>query len=268
MYNVSECKNPKYFISWGKGVQSTYLCMLAVEDKITVDAIVTAETGWEHPHTYEVEKYYNRIFEDKGIPVLKAFYADIHNDLEGKFGTTLPVFSSPTGGMLNRRCTGEYKIEPLRMCIRKFMGLRLDNKGRTLRNTAIMYLGISYDEFTRMKDSNRAWIKNEYPLVDRRISREDCINYFMDNNLLVPGKSSCVICPYKSNKSWQVTKTLYPEEFRLACEFDKKLRQSNKDRNGGRDLYLHKKLQPLEEVVFDNSEKQEDYSCESGYCFI
>lgn len=270
-YTVSINPNPKYFISWGKGVQSTAMAVMSVLGDIKrVDAIVTAETGWEHPHTYLIEKYYTEWFQNKGIPVYKVQDADI--SIYDPERTDLPLFSQKLGAPLRRQCTNRYKIAPIRRKMREICGLREDNTGRTLKNTAILYLGISLDEYERMADSNRSWIKNEYPLVDKKFTRQDCIDYLMKLNLPVPMKSSCVICPYKGAKSWIYTKENYPEDFAKAVEYDHKIRTpaTGMIRRGYTDkLYLSKLLKPLDEIDFtsivDNS-KQE--ICDSGYCFI
>jgi 3'-phosphoadenosine 5'-phosphosulfate sulfotransferase (PAPS reductase)/FAD synthetase len=273
MYTVREHPHPKYFISWGKGLQSTALCVLSALGEIRkVDAIVTAETGWEHPHTYEMEKFYTKWLEDAGIPVYKVQAGNVQEDIYEDH-SALPLWTSETGAPLRRQCTAFYKIHPIRKKIRELCGLRADNKGRTLKNTAIIYLGISVDEAERMRTSDRAWIKNDYPLIDLRWSREDCKLFLEREGLPIPLKSSCVICPYKGADFWLRTLKIYPEEFQKAVKFDKAIRTPPKrmiERGYDFQCYIWKGRKPLDEEDFQSivDKKDESDICDSGYCFL
>jgi hypothetical protein len=271
MYKVTECKNPKYFLSWGKGLQSTCLGVMATQGLIKKpDAIITSETGWEHPHTYVAQEYYKKYFEDNNIPVYIVQEGDIKKSI-GLERITLPLWNNNTGAPLQRRCTFFYKIKPLRKKARELCGLRLDNKGRTLKNTIILYLGISYDEAERMRDSDRNYIKNEYPLIDLKWTRNDCANYLLSLNLPVPMKSACVICPYKDTKFWEHTKLTYPEVFKEAIIFDEKIRTPPKnmvDRGYNFKLFVYKKCIPLSEANFSTEIKEKQDICDAGYCFV
>jgi hypothetical protein len=272
MYKLTECKNPHYFFSWGKGLQSTCLGVMAVQGLVKKpEAIITAETGWEHPHTYITQEYYKKYFEDNGIPVYIVQSSSIKEDRNKRKQGHLPLWTGDTGGPLHRECTYYYKIKPVRNKLRELCGLRLDNKGRTLKNTVFLSLGISFDEAERMKDSDRTWIKNEYPLVDMKFSREDCANYLSNLGLPVPLKSSCMICPYKDTKSWEFTKLNYPKDFKEACEFDEEIReapQAMKDKGYTFKLFLYKKCIPISEADFSTEIKEKEDICDAGYCFV
>jgi 3'-phosphoadenosine 5'-phosphosulfate sulfotransferase (PAPS reductase)/FAD synthetase len=267
-YTVSENPNPKKFISWGKGLQSTALCVMSAKGLIDkVDAIVTAETGWEHPHTYEIERFYTKFFQNSGIPVYKVQAGDIHFANQREFNE-LPLWDGNKRYPLKRQCTSSYKIEPIRLKMRELCGLRLDNKGRTLSKTAYLYLGISYDESERIAISNRKWIENVYPLVDMKWTRKDCEDFLARESLPVPMKSSCVICPYKSPAFWKYTKENYPEDFLKAIEFDESIRVNRRmfDKGYTSMLYLYKKLVPLADAKFTDDDSLD--VCDTGYCFV
>lgn len=270
MYIVGECKEPKKFISWGCGIQSTVLCVMsALGDIEKVDAIITAETGWEHEYTYKVRDYYVKWLEEHGQTVYIVQEGDIHNDLDR---LSIPAWCD-NGAPLRRQCTAYYKITPIRRKMRELCGLRLDNKGRTLKNTVHMLMGISTDEAERMSDSNRSWILNRYPLIDAGMSRASCIDYLKSKGLPVPMKSSCVICPYIQPSWHKFIKDNYHKDFQDAIEFDNKLRHLDSIISKGRtkELFLYKGIKPLSEADLETDllrEKKALDFCDSGYCFI
>jgi hypothetical protein len=133
-------------------------------------------------------------------------------------------------------------------------------------------IGISWDESQRMKDPFFSWIRNEYPLVDRRLTRQDCLAWNDRNGFERPPRSSCIGCPFHSDKEWRAIKD-DPEDWEDAIAFDKAIRNSHPNKNGDALLgtaYLHKSLTPLDEVDFRTIEErgQEtlfDMECE-GMC--
>jgi hypothetical protein len=77
-----------------------------------------------------------------------------------------------------------------------------------------MWVGISLDEFQRMKPSGLKWIENRWPLIEQRITRNDCLAWFAER---YPGrrlaKSACVFCPYKRDRDWAEMRDNDPESF-------------------------------------------------------
>ena len=128
-----------------------------------------------------------------------------------------------------------------------------------------MWLGISTDEIQRMKWSRMYNIEYFYPLIYHNISRNDCVKFFKDNNFPVPVKSSCVFCPFHSDKFWLDIKKENGDAWKDSVRADRAIRDSSA--RGVKDkLYLHRSLKPLEEV--DLNEDQLDLfeeECE-GYC--
>lgn len=50
-----------------------------------------------------------------------------------------------------------------------------------------------------MKVSQRPAVKFNYPLVDRRMARHDCLNWMAKQGYPKPPRSACIGCPYHSN---------------------------------------------------------------------
>ena len=64
-------------------------------------------------------------------------------------------------------------MRPIRRKIRELIGLRKRQRipsGATIE----LWLGISTDEAIRMRTSRDRWIRNRYPLIEARMSRQDC----------------------------------------------------------------------------------------------
>lgn len=87
------------------------------------------------------------------------------------------------GGMPGRRtCTQDWKRNVIAKILKK--------KGATKDNPATVALGISLDEYKRVRtDSGIEWVINEYPLIDMRLNRLDCHNIIAGEGLPVPPKS-------------------------------------------------------------------------------
>lgn len=269
-YNLTEEKNPIRVISWGYGIQSTTLAVMSVLGMIDkVDYIIAADTGWEKNQTYKAKEWYTNWLEERGQKVYTVSAGSIKDDIMLPHAN-IPFYTKPSGAPLQRQCTPHYKIEPIRRFLREILGTGKTG-GRIKKNSVYCLLGISLDEFKRMKDSTVTYIKNVYPLVDMGITRDGCVTILKENNLPVPPKSACIICPYTNNKRWLDLKLNSPEEFNDAVEFDKVIREPSqymKDKGIVSSLYLHKSLQPLDEVDFESMVSNLDDVCDSGYCFV
>ena len=61
----------KTFLSFGAGVQTTAMLILIAKGEIEADAVIFADTGAEHPETYEyIENYDKPLCEKVGIPFM------------------------------------------------------------------------------------------------------------------------------------------------------------------------------------------------------
>ena len=103
-----------------------------------------------------------------------------------------------------------------------------------------------------MKDNKIPWIRNEYPLVDERLTRNDCAAYLERRHPDIKvGKSACVICPYHDDASWKRLAEEHPQDFAYAVKVDRSLRlpgHPEYDYEGGRS-FLHRLRVPLDEAV-------------------
>ena len=124
-----------------------------------------------------------------------------------------------------------------------------------------LWLGISTDEASRMKDSMFPRIVNRYPLVEKHLSRSDCLAWMQKKKFPMPIKSSCVFCPYQSDSQWKSLKENQPESFRLAERIDDAIRNVSK-KGKEEPIYLHRQLKPLGQVDFGKQQDLFEDECE------
>lgn len=107
---------------------------------------------------------------------------------------------------MNRRiCTADYKIKPVTQKIRELLGLKKGERRKDNMEVELL-MGISLDEVQRMKVNQIKYIKNQYPLIDMRWNRNDCIKWFNKNFNKTPPRSACTFCPFHNNHEWQRVK--------------------------------------------------------------
>ena len=54
----------------------------------------------------------------------------------------------------------------------------------------------------RAKESREEWCDNRFPLLEKRLSREQCIAWMREKGYPDPPDSACVYCPFCSNARW------------------------------------------------------------------
>jgi len=110
-------------------------------------------------------------------------------------------------------------------------------------------IGISLDEVQRMKPSPNKWQIHTWPLIDLRMTRSDCLRWMERNGYPQPPKSSCLGCPFHSDKQWQEIKDGPPEEWADVVFVDKAIRNMPKFEN---QQFMHRSCKPIDEVEFVN----------------
>ena len=254
--------------SMGFGVQSvTISAMACLGDLPMPDLAVFADPQWESKATYAYAKTFTLWAKERGLGITTVSKGNIRADAAGSQNgfASLPLYTLMDGsaGMLNRQCTNEYKIQPVIQATRRALGLK---KGERVKKgqRVTMWLGISLDEVERMKESRLSWIKHQWPLIDRRMSRGDCLAYLKSKGIPQPPKSACVGCPFHGDAYWRDLKKNSPEEFESACNFDDIMRTRKAAVKAP--VYLHKSMKPLREIDFtDNQGDMFGNEC-SGHC--
>ena len=167
-------------------------------------------------------------------------------DRNGQFYTSSvpPLFTlalDGTKGMLMRQCTSDFKTQPCNKLINSH--LKRAEKYR-------FWLGISFDERSRMKVSPSKRRENYYPLVENFINRVDSINYLKSKGVKPAQRSSCFFCPFHSDRYWIWLRKYHPIEFQRAVEIETVM--NNLGDKGTCRYFLHPSLVTLDKVQFKN----------------
>jgi hypothetical protein len=242
-------------------VQSTTVLLLACEGLIPMfDAALFADTGWEPRAVYDQLDRVRRIAAQASIPVRTVSAGHIRRDAvdASRRFVTIPLHvRNPDGskGMARRQCTGEYKIKPLKAAARELLGY--PHPTRVPRGVhAEQAIGISLDEIHRAKDSDVRYLRNAFPLLDLRMTRQDCLDYLAEHGFGDTVKSACVGCPYSGNARLRWIRDTDPDAWVDLVSFDREIRHgSPRAIADGKPLrgqfFVHRSLQPLDQVDLD-----------------
>lgn len=253
------------------------MLVLAIREIIDYKTFLFCNVGddSEHPATLqyvrEVAMPYAR---DHGIDLIElhrvkrtgeteTLYQQLTRTDSRSIGIPVRMYNGAPG---NRSCTADFKIKVVDRWLREHGGKA---------HGAQVGIGISLDEFQRMKPNldpaTRDWKENKFPLIDLRMSRQDCINVIEKSGLPVPPKSSCYFCPFHSLTKWQEMRINEPDLFQKSCELETMMNERRavlgKDK-----VWFSGKLKPLEKATTDLEQKNlfedDEIGCDSGYCFL
>lgn len=248
-------------INYGGGVQSTAMIVLAAQHQIDdsmggpVTDAVFANTGddSEDPRTLTyVRNIMTPWAAAHGITVHEArrTYADgtpyqtLHEFLVDpqRKGCPIPV-RLQNGTPAGRSCTAEWKAKT----VQRFW----QQRGATKHNPVTKAIGYSTDEWHRA--NNRVETAAEhlvFPLLDLRLSRNDCEQIIVAAGLGLPPKSACWFCPWRTRNGWRDMKRTQPDLFEKAVALEQVI--SNKSQTLGHGpVYMTDDLVPLNRAVGD-----------------
>jgi len=242
-------------LSLGAGVQSSTLYLMAVRGEFggeRPDVAIFADTQWEPRDVYDWLGELQRI-GGSVIPIQRVTAGNIREHIIAKSNTTGGRFASvpwflqmPNGepAMGRRQCTKEYKLRPVQREVVRRLG------GRP-KGGAEVWIGISRDEASRMKPSRVQYIKNRWPLIERDMTRRDCLAWLSEHGYATVPKSSCIGCPFHSNAQWRSLRET-PDEWADAVSVDSAIRTQSGMR--GRQ-FMHRSMLPLAEVDLSTPEE-------------
>jgi 3'-phosphoadenosine 5'-phosphosulfate sulfotransferase (PAPS reductase)/FAD synthetase len=261
-------------ISFGGGVQSTALLVLAARGYIDYRTFLFANVGddSENPATLA---YVHKV----AAPYASQSGLDLHwlerRRRDGTSETLMQRLNRPdarsipipvrmaNGAPGRRSCTADFKI--------RVIGRWLREHGATVSEPAIVGIGISLDEIHRANRRRREpYELVDYPLLDLRFRRTDCEQLIAEAGLPVPPKSSCFFCPFRSVDAWRQQRRDEPELFRKAVLLEEMINQRRETL--GRDrVYLTRYGRPLAEAIVQSDQtclpcEEGDDDCDSGWC--
>jgi len=247
-----------HVISLGAGVQSSAMALMFAAGELSPmpDCAIFADTGGEPKHVYAQLGWLEKKLP---FPVYRVMHKqglteNIKAAIDGDRFAGAPFFTesdTSKGGQLRRQCTREFKIQPITRKLRELVGLKF--RQRAPRKILVtQYLGISFDEISRMRESRLHWIEHEWPLIDRRMHRHDCLIWMEKNGFPKPERSACSYCPYHSDTEWRNLKKYSPDDFAEAVAIDEMIRAGVRGTTSR--LYLHRSLKPLSTIDFRTAE--------------
>jgi hypothetical protein len=251
---VELMSTPIRAISYGGGVQSTALLVLAATGRIDFPVFLFANTGddSEDPATLDYLHRYaepyaaahgialhelHRIRRDGSVETLRGRLTR-----EGSRSLPIPVRMS-NGAPGTRSCTADFKI--------KVVGRWLKQQGASPATPAVVGIGISLDEIQRV--NNRRAMPYEipvYPLLEQQppLRRHDCERIIAAAGLPIPPKSACWFCPLKTTGRWAEMRRDRAGLFADACALEDLL--NGRRRTLGRDpVWLTRYNRPLREAI-------------------
>ncbi len=206
------------------------------------DQIVFSDTGSEQKETYEYIKKFvakmPKVTRHK-IRVVHSRYGIIYNYYNNRYEPRTPSFTK-------RDCTEKFKIEPIKQWIKGKYSINPMTMARFLQKDAngnkipnkdykpndreskkYLYhhqvelgLGINYDETKRKHDGNVWYIKNVFPLIEKKVTKkqdEPAIIKALGHEL--PIKSGCFFCFFANKNYWLKLRRLHPDQYALAMKF-------------------------------------------------
>ena len=178
----------KQIASFGCGVDSVAGLLLNSD----YDEIIFADTLDELPETYAYLDYFEK---KSGLKITKV---------TSKHGSLYDYFfkGKSQSSKFHHWCSDKFKIQPIRKYLREKYGKK---------ETFEMNIFIDYSEFHWMRESDRKYIKNKYPLVEQKLNRDQLKEIIKSKGYLLPEKSGCYHCCFTTKKGWIKLRNKEPE---------------------------------------------------------
>lgn len=240
--------------SSGGGVQSTAISALICMDELRPDLSVIVDTERELSTTWDyLDRWVMPALQRSGVTlhrVTKSEYATV--DLMRNDDLLIPAFTTESGeiGKLPTYCSNEWKQRVMRRWANE-QGVK----------QADIWIGFTIDELRRVIQLTGKW-QNRYPLIDRRMTRGDCIALVKRMGWPEPPRSSCWMCPNKPHHEWEWQRQNAPDDFKRAVEFEREIQLHDED------VWLTDTGAPLAEADFSEPDDMFTGRCDSGMCFV
>lgn len=269
-------------VSYGGGVQTTALLVLAAQRRVDFRIFLMANVGddSEDPDTLTyVRDVAMPYAQEHGIwmELLDRHRRDrtvetLYGALTRPESRSLPIpVRMSNGAPGTRSCTPVFKI--------KVIGRWLKEHGATADRPATVGIGISLDEIHRANARKvNPYERVTYPLVGigeetgLHMTRTDCERVIREEGLPMPPKSACWFCPFHKPATWEEMARTRPDLFERACQLEDLLNR-RRDTLGKDHVFFTRFARPLRDVVNGDqlplftAADPADGTCDTGYCF-
>lgn len=182
-------------MNFGGGTNSTALLVGLYERGVRPDLILFADTGDEKPNTYEhlwaIHAWLRRVRFPSVVVLRRKIRRGKNKDRvftleeECYANKTLPSRAFGFSG-----CSVKWKAQVVDGALKRAYREHIRNGGVVRR-----MIGIDYGELHRAKFQPTPPFEWEYPLIDWRWTRTECIAAIERAGIVNPGKSACFYCP-------------------------------------------------------------------------
>lgn len=255
-------------LSLGAGVQSSTLALMCARGEVPMPEVgIFADTQNEPKGVYA---WLDWLEAELPFPIMRVTAGNLGETASrvrvsaagnAYLKPMIPAYIANEGvrGMAMRHCTKDFKIDVILRELRK----------RRAARAVTQYIGISFDEYHRMKPAAQPWLHNAYPLVERRMTRLHCLEWMERHGYPMPPRSACVYCPYHSDEEWKRLRDDEPAEFAEAVAFEKRYQTAYAATPMTGTPYLHASRKPLDQVEFTDSPQTDFFGNEcEGMCGV
>jgi len=248
---------PVICLSMGAGVQTTAI-LIKYWKRYLNGVIIFADTGEEYAETYwYIEHYLKPFCKEVGLKWKTVTHKHGFSLMEWCIHRRiLPIRT-------RRWCTMDFKVKPINRFLRKL--------GAKKRKPIIEDIGFSSDESHRVNfnKKNPLYVQNEYPLLDDKLTRNDCHKIIAEKGWPQPAASGCDFCMFQ--KRSKLRKMLVTPEGKARLEQINEMEKN--DRFYPRkpligkyviDGMLHNNTM---DAFMDAPDEDYDEGCDSGHCF-
>ena len=212
-------------VSFGGGTNSAAVIAGMYAKGLPIDLILFADTGAEHPHTYQFITAMNKWLQDRSLPSITVVEnVDKYGNRFSLEEECLRSHSLPSIAYGYKKCSHKHKIGPQDKFCNNYPPCR---EVWAQGERVYKFIGFDAGEQRRRKNAEKYDLKDkkyikEYPLIDWGWNREDCIREVKTAGLPPPGKSSCFFCPSMKKDEISALKTQYPDLFFRAIAIEDK----------------------------------------------
>jgi hypothetical protein len=257
-------RKPKVF-AFGGGVQSTAVLVLSASGVLPYTHFIMCDVGHDSENPATIEYVHNHVMPYAQLHGLELYvyksernkkFTTLYEKMEGSSYAPIPIFVNTVPR--SRSCTIQFKIKVMDEFMRRYVNA-------TNKRKKPIGVVISLDEWHRSKRSEKYGDEGvtypEYPLLDLKYTREDCIEIVKQAGLPEPPRSSCWFCPFHPTKHWMELKENRPDLFEKAVKLEQKYTNALDTAKAT----FHTSGKFLPELV-DTDPHDPLYNCESGYC--
>lgn len=271
--------NQLKIISYGGGVQSTAMIVLAIQGEIDAQHAVFANVGDDSEHPASLV-YVRQIMQpwaaERGFPIheiQKTRRDGTPISIMGEIiradtnRIIIPMRMDKTNAPGLRTCTADFKVAVISKWLKQH--------GANEENPAIVNIGISVDEIERAgKGKDLPKERRAYPLLDLGLNRSDCMNIISQAGLPVPPKSSCFFCPFHRPSVWQEMRRDEPDLFEKTARLEDSI-NAKRIARGKAPIWITGFKKPIRDAIveagdtlFDMPTGIGEAGCDEGVCFV